>query len=223
MVVAFRAPEVPVMVTVAAPVVAVALAVKVSVLVVVVGLGLKAAVTPVGRPDAARATLPLNPFTGVTVMVLVPPVSPSVIDRVAGAVESVKLGTGAVTCNANVCVLAAGAPVVVAESVTVELPTGVANAAVTVNVTVTGVEDVGFTVADGENTHAAPAGSPLGHVSATEPANDPDADTVNVLWFEVAPCTTFNVFGLGAVTAKSTTCSVTAASCVNVFASVPIA
>jgi len=33
---------------------------------------LKEAVTPVGRPDAESATVPVNPFVGVTLMVLVP-------------------------------------------------------------------------------------------------------------------------------------------------------
>jgi hypothetical protein len=60
-VVAVRLPEVPVMVTVAAPVVAVALAVSVSTLVPVVGFVPKAAVTPLGRPEAASVTLPVNP------------------------------------------------------------------------------------------------------------------------------------------------------------------
>jgi hypothetical protein len=49
--------------------------------------------------------------------------------------------------------LAEGAPVAIAEIVTVVgPPTGVPAAAVTVNVTVTGVEDVGLTELDGENT-----------------------------------------------------------------------
>ncbi len=66
------APDVPVIVTATVPVAAVALAVKVSVLVVVAGLGLNAAVTPLGKPDAERVTLPLKPFNGVMVIVLVP-------------------------------------------------------------------------------------------------------------------------------------------------------
>jgi hypothetical protein len=70
-VVAVVLPEVPVMVTVEAPVVAVALAVSVSTLLPVVGLVPNAAVTPLGRPDAARVTLPVNPPTSVTVMVSV--------------------------------------------------------------------------------------------------------------------------------------------------------
>lgn len=62
----------PVIVTVEVPVVALPLAVSVKVLVPVVGFGLNAAVTPSGRPDAASVTLPLNPFCGVTVIVLAP-------------------------------------------------------------------------------------------------------------------------------------------------------
>lgn len=90
-VVACRLPDVPVMVTVAVPVAAVALAVRVKVLVEVVGFGLNAAVTPLGNPEAARVTLPLNPPTSVTVIVLVPPAPPCVMVRLLGESESVKL------------------------------------------------------------------------------------------------------------------------------------
>jgi len=69
LVVALRLPEVPLMVTVAVPVLAVPLAVSVSTLLPVVGFVPKAAVMPLGNPDAARVTLPLNPFWPVTVMV----------------------------------------------------------------------------------------------------------------------------------------------------------
>jgi hypothetical protein len=69
LVVALRLPDVPLMVTVAVPVLAVPLAVSVSTLLPVVGLVPNAAVTPLGNPDAARVTLPLNPFWSVTVMV----------------------------------------------------------------------------------------------------------------------------------------------------------
>lgn len=71
-VVAVRLPEVPVIVTVAVPVVAVLLAVSVSTLVLVVGFVPNVAVTPLGRPEAASVTLPVNPPTSVTVIVLVP-------------------------------------------------------------------------------------------------------------------------------------------------------
>jgi hypothetical protein len=90
-VVAFRLPEVPVIVTVAVPVVAVALAVNVSTLVPVVGLVPNVAVTPLGRPDAASVTLPVNPFTSCTVMVLVP-LLPCVMVKLLGESDSVKLG-----------------------------------------------------------------------------------------------------------------------------------
>jgi hypothetical protein len=94
-VVAVRLPEVPVMVTVAVPGVADPLAVSDSTLVVVVLVGLKDAVTPLGRPEAAKLTLPVKPPAGVTVMVLVPAAPPGVIDRLLGAAERVKLGVTA--------------------------------------------------------------------------------------------------------------------------------
>ena len=59
-------------VTVAAPVVALLLAVRVSALVLVAELGLNDAVTPLGKPDAARLTLPVKPFCGVMATVLEP-------------------------------------------------------------------------------------------------------------------------------------------------------
>ena len=67
-----KLPEEPVTVTVAIPVVAALLAVSINVLVFVVLVGLNDAVTPLGKPDADKLTLPLKPFCGVTVMVLVP-------------------------------------------------------------------------------------------------------------------------------------------------------
>ena len=67
-----RLPEVPVMVTVEVPVAAVLLAVSVKALVDVAGFGLKEAVTPLGRPEADKLTLPVKPFWGATVMVLEP-------------------------------------------------------------------------------------------------------------------------------------------------------
>jgi hypothetical protein len=67
-----KAPDVPVMVTVDVPVVTVALEVSVNVLVPVVLLGLKEAVTPLGKPEADKLTLPVKPFCGTTVIVLAP-------------------------------------------------------------------------------------------------------------------------------------------------------
>jgi hypothetical protein len=92
-VVFIKLPEVPVMVTVTVTVDAVLLAVSVNVLALVVLVGLKEAVTPLGRPEADKVTLPLKPFCGVTVMVLAP-LAPWVSAKLLGDAESVKLGTG---------------------------------------------------------------------------------------------------------------------------------
>jgi hypothetical protein len=67
---AAREPLVPVIITVADPRLAALLAVSVNTLVPpAAGFGLKDAVTPLGKPEAARVTLPSNPFVPVTVMV----------------------------------------------------------------------------------------------------------------------------------------------------------
>ena len=78
----------------AVPVAAVLLAASVSVLVVVEEVGLNAAVTPLGRPDADRLTALLNPFTGVTVTVLVP-LFPCMNVKLFGDADRLKPGTGA--------------------------------------------------------------------------------------------------------------------------------
>jgi hypothetical protein len=82
-----KLPDVPVMVTVELPVAAELLALRVSVLVPDVPAP-KDAVTPEGRPDAARATVPLKPFCGVAVIVLAP-VPPSATVTLEGDAESV--------------------------------------------------------------------------------------------------------------------------------------
>jgi hypothetical protein len=61
-----------VIVTLDVPVAAVPLAVSVNELVVVAEAGLNEAVTPLGRPDAEKLTLPLKPFWGATAIVLDP-------------------------------------------------------------------------------------------------------------------------------------------------------
>jgi len=76
------------------PVAAVLLAVSVNALVVAVLLGLNEAVTPLGSPDADKLTLPLKPFCGVTVMVLVP-LAPCTIVTLLGEVEREKFAGGA--------------------------------------------------------------------------------------------------------------------------------
>jgi len=78
----------PVTVAVTVPVAALLLAVSVNVLVLVVVLGLNEAVTPLGRPDADKLTLPLKPFCGLTVMVLAP-LAPCGIVKLLGDTERV--------------------------------------------------------------------------------------------------------------------------------------
>ena len=63
-------PEVPVTVTGRVPVAAPEDAVSVNRDVVAAGFGLNVAVTPLGKPDAVKVTLPLKPFCGVTAMVV---------------------------------------------------------------------------------------------------------------------------------------------------------
>ena len=79
-VVAFKAPEVPVMVRLLVPPGAELLAASVNTLVPDVGFVPQDAVTPLGNPDTARLTFPLNPYWGVTVMVEVPEL-PGMIPR----------------------------------------------------------------------------------------------------------------------------------------------
>src|SRR6266852_5665973 len=88
-------PEGPVMVTVAVPMVAVLPAVSVKVLVPVVLAGLKEAVTPLGRPEADKLTVPANPFWGVSVIVLVP-LAPWAMLRLVGAADRLNCGGGKV-------------------------------------------------------------------------------------------------------------------------------
>ena len=60
-VIALRFPEVPVIVTIVVTGGAALLAVTVRVLVLVEGLGENDAVTPLGRSETAKSTLPVNP------------------------------------------------------------------------------------------------------------------------------------------------------------------
>jgi hypothetical protein len=70
------------------PVIAELLAVSFNVLVRPVVLGLKDAVTPLGKTDADRLTLPLKPFSGLTAMVVVP-LDPCLMLTLLGEADSV--------------------------------------------------------------------------------------------------------------------------------------
>jgi len=125
-----RLPAVPVTVIATVPGAAGLPAVKVSVLVFVVLLGLKTALTPLGRPDAAKLTLALNPFLGETEMVVAPLVAGAML-RLPWEAERAKLGAAAMV-RATVVVLVKVPEVPV--MVTVALPAVAELLAVKVNV-----------------------------------------------------------------------------------------
>jgi hypothetical protein len=112
------------MVMLPVPKVALLLAVKVRVLEPLAGFGLKEGVTPPGKPEADRLTLPLKPLDGVMVMVLLP-FAPCVTVRLLGEAEREKSGCagGAVEFTVRpmvvVCVTMPAVPVTVAVAVPV--------------------------------------------------------------------------------------------------------
>lgn len=157
---AVNVPEVPEMVTVDVPAAAVLAAENVTTLVPVAGFVPKAAVTPVGKPAAARVTLPANGLTSVTVMVSVA-LAPEVTDRVLAEGVSVKLPVAELTVRAIV-VDAVSVPEVPV-MVTVDVPAAAVLAAenVTALVSVAGLVP---------NVAVTPVGSPDA-ARVTLPAN----------------------------------------------------
>lgn len=182
LVVLVRAPEVPVIVTETVPVVAVPLAVSVSVLAPVVFAGLNDAVTPLGRPEADKATLLLKPLSGFTVIAL-DPLDPCAIVKLLGEAESVKFG-GGLTARESVVELdrLPDEPVIV----TVDVPVVAALLAVSVNVLVP-VALVGL------NEAVTPEGKPDAD-KLTVPLKPLSALTVMVL-VPLAACTMVKLFG----------------------------
>jgi hypothetical protein len=90
-VVLVKVPEVPVTVTVAVPIAAELVADRVRALPVVAGLVPNVALTPFGRPDALKLTLPLNPLRRLIVIVVEAEV-PWTTVKLAGDADSVKPG-----------------------------------------------------------------------------------------------------------------------------------
>ena len=173
-VVAVRLPETPLMVTVDVPVAAVALAVSVNVLVVVAGFGANPAVTPLGKPEALKVTLPVNPPAGTTVIVLLP-LAPWTILRLVGFAIRAKLGAATVRVTEVVCVMAPETPVMVM----VDVPA--AALALTVRVKVL-VDVVGLVL----NPAVTPVGNPEA-LKVTLPLKPPEGTTVIVL-VSLWPC-----------------------------------
>lgn len=114
-------PEVPVTVTVIEPAAAAAEAVKVKVLLDVALLGLKEAVTPAGRPVAARVTLPLKPFRGV-IVILVLALAPCTTVTELGETDSEKFSAGAVAGQLLTRFVALTLPIPVAKSQPTDVP-----------------------------------------------------------------------------------------------------
>jgi hypothetical protein len=85
------------MVTVEAPGAAVLLAVSVNVVLANI------AVTPVGRPEADKATVPVKPLDGVTVIALVP-LAPCAIVTLVGDADRLKFGGGAAAVTVRLTV-----------------------------------------------------------------------------------------------------------------------
>jgi hypothetical protein len=141
----------------------------VSTLEVVEDVGLNAAVTPVGMPDAANATLPVNGLTSVTVIVSVPLLPATTVSAVAdGFSVKVPVAGTTVSVMGTVAVLLPEVPVMVtvyAPAVTV-LPT------VSVR-TVEVAEDVGL------NEEVTPLGRP-DMLNDTVPVNPGRSVTVMV-------------------------------------------
>src|SRR5215467_6907108 len=79
------------MLTVKVPVAAATPTVNVRTLLEFAGLGTNEAVTPLGKAEAEKVTLPLKPFCGTTVIVL-EPLAPCTMLRLLGEADSVKDG-----------------------------------------------------------------------------------------------------------------------------------
>jgi hypothetical protein len=119
-----RVPEVPVIMTVAVPVAAVLLAVRVTMLEfagLVMLVGLKDAVTPMGKPEADKLTLPVKAFTEATEIVLVP-LAPCAIDKLDGDEERENPGTGPPVGQLFTKLVAFSVPMPVAKSQPVVVP-----------------------------------------------------------------------------------------------------
>lgn len=108
-------PDVPVMVSVAVVGAADALTFTVSRLLVVAFWGLNDAVTPAGRPETPRLTVPLKPFCALTVMVLVP-LLPGAIDSVDADEDKLNDGTLGAPVRSLISDWPAGVPQPVARS-----------------------------------------------------------------------------------------------------------
>lgn len=177
-------PEVPVMVTVAVPVVAVELAANVTVLDPVVGLVPNEAVTPEGSPEAESDTDPVNPPESETVTVLLA-LLPCVTETLAGEAESEKFGVATAVTVSEIEVEWLSEPEVPV-IVTVEVPV----VAVALALKLTVLDPVVGLV---PNVAVTPEGRPEAE-SDTDPVNPPEGVIVTVL-LPLPPCATETLVG----------------------------
>jgi hypothetical protein len=112
-----------------------------------------------------------------------------------------------ITAKATLCVLEAGAPMLLPETVSEYRPAGVVESTVTVTVTVTGLPDFGFTNAAGEKVQVIPEAGEL-HDRSTAAVKVPAAPTWMVNC-ELPPGVMFRADGDGALNVKSETSTVT--------------
>jgi len=185
-----RPPPVPVMVTVEEPDgVPLGTGIVSTLLFPVVEGGLKLGVTPAGNPLALKATLPVNPPVRVIVIVLIP-LAPGLIVRLAGLAEIVKFGGASgltVRLMGMLCVIPPPTPV----TVTVAGPVvAVLDAAK--------VRELEFPVAEaGLKVGVTPAGNPLA-LNVTLPVNPP----VRVIAIETVPLAPWSIARLVGVAAS---------------------
>jgi hypothetical protein len=166
---AVRLPETPLTVICVAFAAAVLAAERVSVLVAVALDGLNDAVMPVGSPVAVKATVPLKPACGATVIVAVP-APPAPTFTLETDVESLKVGAAATVKVTVVCAVIAPD---VAVTVSVAGPTTADAAAASFSVLV-------VLVLAGVKVAVTPVGNPL-TASVAAPVNPVCGVTVIVL------------------------------------------
>lgn len=192
-------PPVPVMVTVAAPVVAVLLAVRVRIELPLAGAvieaGLKLAVTPEGKPVAESETAELNPPTTVVNTVAVLEL-PCATDKVVGETVRVKSGVaGALTLSEIVVVCVTLPPLAVIVMFTVPVVAVLEAVSVSVELPLPGAAKlVGLKLA------VTPAGSPDADSDTAE--LNPPLSVVDTVAVAELPCVTLREAGV-AVTLKS--------------------
>jgi hypothetical protein len=173
---------VPVIVTIEVPVVAEPDALNVNVVALVELVGLKEAVTPLGKPLAEKATVPVKPLEGTTLTVTVPLALCATV-RLVGAAVRLKLGAAlTVRLTATDSVKLPEVPM----TVTTELPIAAVDAALNVSVVVP-EELVGLKEA------VTPLGRPLAE-KVTVPVK-PFAGTTVIVEVAVAPGATLTLAG----------------------------